>query len=310
MAQIRIREGFKDQLLYVIPRSLLPRFKEHPLVHSLIPTDIGWYPNARFHYCERPKGTTEHILILCVAGSGCYEINGLSGTLERNQAVLLPRNVPHRYWASDVEPWSIYWTHFTGTSAELFAHQLSPREPTLDVDAQAMATLQQLFAACCNALMTGFVLERIIYASQTLHHLLGCLFFNNRAFSPTLQTSRFHNLDSTLAFLEQNVHRSLTLADMAQHADLSPSHFSRLFKEQTSYSPMDYFIHLKIQHACQLLFLTRMPVREIAFEFGYDDPCYFSRLFKRVVGVSPVQYRKQPSGVIIGRHEGALLSHS
>ena len=32
MAHIRIREGFKNQILYVIPRQLLPRFSEHPLV--------------------------------------------------------------------------------------------------------------------------------------------------------------------------------------------------------------------------------------------------------------------------------------
>lgn len=306
MAHIRIREGFKDQLLYVVPRSLLPRFKEHPLVHTLIPTDIGYFPNARFHYCERAEGTSEHILLLCVDGAGSYEINGTTATLQRNQAVLFPRNTPHSYWASDTNPWSIYWVHFAGSNADFFAHQLASGEHALDVDAQAMATLQQLFAECCSALMTGFVLERMIYASQTLHHLLGCVFFNNRAFSPTLQTSRFHNLDSTLAFLEQNVHNSLTLSDMAKHADLSLSHFSRLFKEQTSYSPMDYFIHLKIQHACQLLFLTRMPVREIAFELGYDDPCYFSRLFKKFVGVSPIQYRKQPGSESTERHERVL----
>jgi AraC family transcriptional regulator, arabinose operon regulatory protein len=307
MARIRIREGFKDQILYVIPRNLLPRFSEHPLVNPLMPTDIGWYPNARFHYCERATGADEHILILCVDGSGWYEINGVRASLQTNQAVLLPRNTPHTYGASETTPWSIYWVHFTGSSADFFSHQLISGEYALEVDADALSTVQQLFAECCNALITGFVLERIIYASQTLHHLLACLFFNNRAFSPTLQTSRFHNLDSTLAFLQQNVHNSLSLAEMAEHADLSPSHFSRLFKEQTSYSPMDYFIHLKIQHACKLLFLTRMTVREIGYELGYEDPCYFSRLFKKIVGISPIQYRNKPRGDIAERYEHRAL---
>ncbi len=40
-----------------------------------MPTDIGWYPNARFHDCERQQGASEHILILCVAGSGWYNID-------------------------------------------------------------------------------------------------------------------------------------------------------------------------------------------------------------------------------------------
>lgn len=300
---IRIREGFKNQILYVVPRNTLPRLSEHPLVFPLVPTDIGWYPAARFHYCEREQGTSENILILCVDGAGWYDINGQRGTLQKNEALLIPRDTPHIYAASDADPWSIYWVHFTGTNADFFAHQVSSDDLTLSVDPETANTLQQLFAECCNALATGFVLQRMIYAAQTLHHLLGCLFFNNRAFSPTLQTSRFHNLDSTLVYLEQNVHRPLTLADMAAHARLSTSHFSRLFKEQTGYSPMDYFIQLKIQSACKLLYLTNMTVREISFELGYDDPYYFSRLFKKVIGLSPVQYRDQPRGETTHRHD-------
>jgi hypothetical protein len=63
---------------------------------------------------------------------------------------------------------------------------------------------------------------------------------------------------------------------MARHAYLSPSHFSRLFKEQTSYAPIDYFIHLKVQDACRLLFLTSLTLDEISYKLGYEDPAYSS----------------------------------
>src|SRR5690554_5362823 len=167
--------------------------------------------------------------------------------------------------------------------------QLPEGQYKLPVDPEATERLCELFSESYAAFAASFVLERMIYATQTLHHLLALLLFNNRAFSPALMNN-LHSLDSTLAYLHQNIHHALSLAEMAEHARLSVSHFSRLFKKQTGYSPMNYFIHLKMQHACMLL-STRMSVREIAHALGYVDPYYFSHSFKKVVGMSPVNYR-------------------
>lgn len=138
------------------------------------------------------------------------------------------------------------------------------------------------------------MLHRLIYCVQILHHLLGCLFFNNTSFSPAQRTSRFHSVEPTLTYLRQHISDNVTLAEMAEHAGLSVSHFSFLFKQQTGYSPMDYFIHARMLHACSLLALTDKTVHEIACELGYQDPYYFSRIFKKVMGVAPREYRKYP----------------
>lgn len=291
MGPIRIREGFRDQILYVVPRPILERMTRHPLLYHLVPTDIGWYPNARYHYCERENGAPEHILILCLDGEGWYEIKGARHPLRKNEAVIIPRNTPHVYGASEAAPWSIHWVHFVGASADYFVHHLPDDVHSLAVDPQTAADLDRLFRDCYESFLGSFVLQRMIYISQTLHHLLGSLFFNNRAFSPTLRTSRFHNIQETVDFLRQNLDRPISLDEMADHAGLSKSHFVRLFKEQTGYSPVDYFIHLKMQHACMLLSVTDKTNREIGLEVGYDDPYYFSRIFKKVIGISPSGYR-------------------
>lgn len=292
---IRIREGFKDQILHVVPPALRRVYSEHPLVYPLMPTDIGWYPNARYHYCEREHGTPEHILAMCVNGAGWFNVAGTYGVLLPNQAMLIPRDTPHVYGASDDQPWSIYWVHICGVTADNFVRQMPTGQYSIMIAPETTAYLSQLFRQCCAALDAIFVLQRMIYAAQMLHHLLAALFFNNRAFSPTLQTSQFHSLDSTTTYLHDHVHQPLTLAQMAEHAQLSIPHFSRLFKAQTGFSPMDYFIRLKMQHACRLLSLSRLTVREIALEVGYEDPYYFSRLFKKVMGVSPLHYRHKSS---------------
>nr|WP_290091768.1 helix-turn-helix transcriptional regulator [Parabacteroides goldsteinii] len=60
-------------------------------------------------------------------------------------------------------------------------------------------------------------------------------------------------------------------------------------------SPINYFIRLKIQKACQYIELTSLKVNEIAMKLGFEEAAYFSRIFTRVMGVSPSVYRKKES---------------
>ncbi|MCA9917741.1 MAG: AraC family transcriptional regulator [Anaerolineales bacterium] len=294
MTPIRKKEDFAGQILHVIPRPLLAELSQHFLLRQLIVTDIGWYPEARYHYRERPTGTPEHILLLCVAGSGWLEVGGVRHPIQTREAVLIPRNLPHIYGASEKNPWSIHWVHLQGTVADYFFRLLPENGFTVPVSAELTAVLQHHFRECYDTIMGSFVQQRMIFITQTMQHLLGHLFFNNRLFSPTLRSSQFHNFDSTLDYLRKNIDKPLTLQQMADHAGLSKSHFARLFKEQTDFSPVDYFIRLKLQHACMQLTLTHQTVHQISLDLGYTDPYYFSRLFKKIIGKSPSQFRADP----------------
>ncbi|MGC3957754.1 MAG: helix-turn-helix transcriptional regulator [Verrucomicrobiota bacterium] len=77
-------------------------------------------------------------------------------------------------------------------------------------------------------------------------------------------------------------------------ANISPSHFFAVFKRQTGFAPLDFFIRLRMQRACELLGTTSLSVKEVAAELGYDDPFYFSRVFKTVSGIAPTDYRRLP----------------
>ena len=66
--------------------------------------------------------------------------------------------------------------------------------------------------------------------------------------------------------MNENIENRLTIHDMASHIGYSESHFYRLFYEQTHYAPMTYFMHLKINHACYLIFVVQ---RFSHFSFSY-----------------------------------------
>jgi AraC-like DNA-binding protein len=296
MKTVRKRDGFLGQIQFVVPGPILERTAKHILVSSLHPTDIGWYPKARHHFRQRDAGAEQNILILCTRGSGWFEIGGHRHTLQGNQALLIPRGMPHTYAANERQPWTIQWVHFLGEDAPYFCTLLKPGSQVVPVAPELMPRLERLFADAYDALASGFTQQGIICAAQAMRHMLGLLFFNNAAFHPETKAASTESLERTLQFMRERVDAVLTVAEIARQAGLSVTHFSRLFRQHTGFAPMDYFIHLKMQRACRFLTLTPLSVKEIASRIGYEDPYYFSRLFRKVMGVPPAEYRKSKLG--------------
>jgi AraC family transcriptional regulator, arabinose operon regulatory protein len=98
-------------------------------------------------------------------------------------------------------------------------------------------------------------------------------------------------IDQSIAYMMRHLDRPLQISELAQTAHISPSHFFALFKRWTGFSPIDYFIGLRMHHAGRLLTGTNMSVKETAAALGYDDPFYFSRVFKLVHGMAPRDFR-------------------
>lgn len=94
-----------------------------------------------------------------------------------------------------------------------------------------------------------------------------------------------------LQFLNE-YHVNITLADLSKHFNRSKSHISHLFKNECGISIRAYCNNLKLEDAKNLLINTDIPVTEIAFDIGFNDPSYFIYLFRKKFGTSPLQYRK------------------
>ncbi|HUH38436.1 MAG TPA: helix-turn-helix domain-containing protein [Spongiibacteraceae bacterium] len=73
---------------------------------------------------------------------------------------------------------------------------------------------------------------------------------------------------------------------------LPPRTFHRRFKSATGMTPTQYVQQLRIEESKLYLTETKIPVDEIGFKVGYEEPSFFRRLFKRSTGVSPRQFRQ------------------
>jgi AraC-like DNA-binding protein len=287
MRRKKIPDGFLGQKYIVLPDSVIRRYTKYPPYRQLFMTDIGFFPQALHHYMNRPKGCGQHILIYCVDGEGWFSTPHGKKKVKPGQWFMVPKGLPHSYGAHPARPWSIYWVHVIGTGIDYFAQQMGKPLPRDAGDDRLRITMwEEVYAAA----ESGYSTENIGVMCMSLWRFLGSFLLAER-YCELFSRQQAQPLNSVIEFMKENVYRRLTLSEIARTINLSVSHFSALFKKQTGYSPLDYFLHLKMQKACQMLDLTGMRIKEICRELGYDDPYFFSRLFKKIMGRSPGQYR-------------------
>ncbi len=296
MPELRLRDGFVGQDMFVIPRPILKSACRHPLIRAIYPTDIGWFPNAAHHYRERPSGAEQNHLMLCVDGHGYAEIGGTEAHLQAGQILVIPKDTAHRYWADADCPWSIYWVHFLGDDAEFYTERVPVRGQPAQVESRTQQEAVRLFRYCIDALYDGYGLANLIYAASSVQHILALLMYRNKALPLDSQMSGLNKLQASVMFMQENFAKPLKLEDFAAQAGLSVSYFSESFRDHTGLSPMAYLGQLRIRHACRLLDLTGKTVKSIALESGFSDPYYFSRAFKKTMGIAPDKYRAIKKG--------------
>lgn len=94
-------------------------------------------------------------------------------------------------------------------------------------------------------------------------------------------------------FIHTNFERDISLGDIAKFVFLSPSYFTRAFKEETGMSPINYLLKIRIERAKELLTDTGLKISDIALNVGFSNQQRFNEMFKKFTCLTPLQYRKK-----------------
>lgn len=291
----RVREGFREQRMAVLPGSVTRHARELPVVRELYVTDIGHYPSAHGHYVDRPRYRGESILIYCMAGRGWCELEGREWGAGQGSALFIPPGVSHTYGADPNDPWTIWWVHFGGALATQFLRALgvSARGPTLY--APAILRVGDAFEATYGHLEHGYSDTALMGLTTGLARVLGLLRTNQRAPDARGRTEE-DRIRQSIRYMREHLDRPLRLAQLADLLGVSVPHYSTLFRKVVGTSPGRFLTHLRMQRACELLDATDLLVAEVGRRVGFRDPFHFSRAFKRVVGKPPLHYRETVKG--------------
>ena len=100
-------------------------------------------------------------------------------------------------------------------------------------------------------------------------------------------------VNELIEYIDASIEANLTVARLAEHFNISTSHLSRIFREHTGLTLIDYINMRKIEESQYFLRNTDMKISSIAEQFSFCNQSYFTRTFKKYTNLTPKQFRER-----------------
>ncbi|KZV06887.1 hypothetical protein F511_45633 [Dorcoceras hygrometricum] len=97
--------------------------------------------------------------------------------------------------------------------------------------------------------------------------------------------------------IDEHPEQEASLSRLAERANVSAAHFSRVFRQLTTMNVTQYVNAKRIIRAKELLLMTDDSILEISERCGYETPTHFYRVFKALTGITPNKYRQTQTQV-------------
>jgi AraC family transcriptional regulator of arabinose operon len=247
---------------------------------------LNYTHNQRF-MISRPNGSGDYLLLL-VKTPARFIFQGKVITADKNTIIIYDKGSSQYYSAVD----SNYTNDFIHFDAEGERELRSLPLNTL----LSIPSIKQVSRLIKDIYLEYISNHKNREASMDL--LLKLLLIKiNELISYKAEDNILLNYYDTLLNLRSMIHRhpeeKWSIIRLSKQANLSPSHFQRLYKQTFGISCITDAIACKIEYAKTSLASTDSTVREISTRCGYENEEHFMRQFKREVGMTPSQYRSK-----------------
>lgn len=144
--------------------------------------------------------------------------------------------------------------------------------------------------------MSGSMLGKI--EVQQLGMELFLELMNDFSNEKTIDENRPTHMERVVSFISLHLHKQITIEEMAEQVHLSPSHFSKLFKDAYGISPYQYLYQLRMDRAKNLLqHETNLTATQISEHCGFSNIQHFSKSFFKTYNITPSAYRKNINSI-------------
>ncbi len=267
-----------------------PTEVENELPFQLIGAGCDFYQ----YPIERPFGFPVFQWIQTIRGRGVLEAPSLRGEAGPNQGLLLYPDEEHTYHAVE-EPWYVHWISFSGHHIPSMLHYLDMNRTGVYGISDSTITASRIRKAL-STLQSDYPL-RGIDGSAIIYQLLLDFLKHIQHPGEESREADVTRLKPALDLIEREMHRPISLDDLAATVGVTPQYFCDLFRSVTSRRPTEYVNQRRVDRAKELLLREpKTRVHDIGRRVGFESDSYFSTVFRKYEGISPRAYRETNAG--------------
>lgn len=252
--------------------------------------DTSIHPESHYFTWNKGRILDGYYLVFISKGEGVFESSRTQpATVREGTCFFLFPGVWHRYKPDPKSGWEEYWVGFKGSYPDelMSGHFFTPEKPF--VNAGHNEELLQLF---------HLLLSTVKAAGTGYHQIVAGITMQILGLVNAISTLEDFGQDDTSLLINkarflmrESIEQPRKMTDVAKELPMGYSKFRKAFKSITGMSPTQYYLHIRLKKAKELLSSTTLNIDQVAQQTGFDDLFYFSKLFKKKNGVTPSSFR-------------------
>ncbi len=254
---------------------------------------IYFYPVSAGHFfCVEGyhlvrKNYNSLLITHILDGSFTYIKDGKHITAHKGDTVILDCYKPHEYYTND--SFESIWIHIAGANSYEFFEEIEKAYGNL-IKCKDIQHVEKLLFRIFNGIKSDNPPSELNLSLDIYKIFMELL--NPQSAKSKGENSYEDCVQIVKEYISENLNENLTVGKLAEIVNMSSSHFSRIFKRQTGFSPYDYILISRLNRAKYLLQVTDMTVASIAYETGFNSESNFIYFFTDNEGISPGKFRK------------------
>ena len=222
-----------------------------------------------------------------IDGTFTYIKDGKHITARAGGTVILDCYKPHEYYTND--SFESIWIHISGANSFELFEEVEKTDGNL-VKCRDVNHVKKLLFRIYDSI-SGVNPPSELNISLDIYKIFAEL-LNPQSIKSKGESNYEDSIQDVKNYIAENLNEKLTVQRLANESHMSTSHFSRVFKQQTGFSPYDYVLITRLNKAKYLLQKTEMSVSSIAYETGFNSESNFICFFTDNEGISPGKFRK------------------